>query len=63
MRGKRLIAFALIASFFCIAYFLPILSSQFGQVEARGRERIAGVREGIDLKFITERSPYMRAER
>jgi len=51
MNRKLLVLVALVGSFFCVATYSHIV------------EPLASVRKGLDIKFVTERSPYMQSER
>ena len=63
MNRKLLVLMALVSSFFCVATFLHIADGRIALTEAAHHETLAGVRKGLDIKFVTERSPYMRSER
>ena len=63
MNGKLLVLVALVGSFFCVATFSHIVDGPIALTEAPHHEPLAGVRKGLDIKFVTELSPYMRSER
>ena len=63
MNMKLLVLVALVGSFFCVATFPHIVGGRIALTDAPPHEPLAGVRKGLDIKFVTERSPYMRSER
>ncbi len=63
MNGKLRVLVALVGSLFCVATLSHIVDGRIALTEAPHHEPLAGVQKGVDIKFVTERSPYMRSER
>ena len=56
-------SFSLIAAVSgCILVIIFALTNNRPE-QSNGATRLAGVNETVDVKFVTERNPYMRSER